>query len=370
MKVLYTNFHKSENINGHVTYVRLLVEGLSDRCGFFVASPGGSALNRAVESVDGVNIFNVDYSARVYKMIPSLIKIRKLVVKNGIDIVHVNGSSDHRIVAIAIMFLKNKPKVVLTKHNSKPIRYISGLIKRIIGMDGVIAVCSSSERMVRESVYKSLKILKIENGVDTDFFSPSGEKWSVEGWREKQGLVGKIVIGSNAGTSRYKGWINMLRALAALGVEERARFHVAVAGGEIGLEEMEEIKVLGLESQFTYAGMLSDVRDFVRSIDIGFVLSYEVETISFACREMMSCGKPVIVTNYAGLPDNVNENENGWIVPVGDVEAISKILLSIANNEVDVNEMGGKAREKAVKGFGMENFVLETEGFYKRVLKG
>jgi hypothetical protein len=41
-----------------------------------------------------------------------------------------------------------------------------------------------------------------------------------------------------------------------------------------------------------FEGLLADVRLAIAACDAGFVLSYAVETILIACRDMMAVGKP------------------------------------------------------------------------------
>lgn len=103
----------------------------------------------------------------------------------------------------------------------------------------------------------------------------------------------------------------------------------------------------------------------VAAFDIGFVLSWRVETISFACREMMSMGKPVIVTRHAGLPENIHDHRDGWVVPVREPQAIAKLLQRVLDGEVALDEMGNQARQKSLREFGLAPFVDATERVYE-----
>src|SRR5690606_31393217 len=96
------------------------------------------------------------------------------------------------------------------------------------------------------------------------------------------------------------------------------RVRIVVAGAPPRQDLWDEVAACGLAGQVSYAGRLEDVRPMLAALDAGFVLSYRVETISFACREMMAMGKPVIVTRHAGLPENVTDGVDGWIVPPRD----------------------------------------------------
>jgi hypothetical protein len=43
-------------------------------------------------------------------------------------------------------------------------------------------------------------------------------------------------------------------------------------------------------------GFTEDVREYIAAFDVGFMVSYAVESSSFACREMMSMARAVLVT--------------------------------------------------------------------------
>jgi L-malate glycosyltransferase len=116
------------------------------------------------------------------------------------------------------------------------------------------------------------------------------------------------------------------------------------------------------------AGFVEDVKSYIRAFDVGFVVSYAVETVSFACREMMAMGKPVIVTRYAGLPENIADGSDGWIVPPHDPPALAKTLAQILEERDALGAMGRRARAKAEREFSLHDFIDQTERVYLQQL--
>ncbi|VFS47348.1 glycosyltransferase [Budvicia aquatica] len=103
--------------------------------------------------------------------------------------------------------------------------------------------------------------------------------------------------------------------------------------------------------------------------DIGFVLSDAVETISFACREMMSAGLPVIVSDFGGLPENITPGMDGWVTPVGDETALAALLLEMsALSPTQLTEMKQQARGKAEREFGIESMIAQTHQVYTQIM--
>ncbi|MNI53113.1 D-inositol 3-phosphate glycosyltransferase [compost metagenome] len=99
------------------------------------------------------------------------------------------------------------------------------------------------------------------------------------------------------------------------------------------------------------------------------MLSYR-EALSFACREIMALGLPALVSNAGGLPENVTDGVDGWIVPVRDVAAMTDKLRFMLDHPDVVREMGARARETSLRDFNLERFAAATLDVYQRTLDG
>lgn len=98
MNVLYTNFHVSPNIGGHTTYISRLVCGLKDKHKIFMAVPGSSALYRTFQPIADVQVLDQAFPTKLAHMPAALKSLRRIFSEYEFDIVHVNGSADHRLV--------------------------------------------------------------------------------------------------------------------------------------------------------------------------------------------------------------------------------------------------------------------------------
>jgi colanic acid/amylovoran biosynthesis glycosyltransferase len=47
--------------------------------------------------------------------------------------------------------------------------------------------------------------------------------------------------------------------------------------------------------------------------------------------EAMALRRPVLTTYVAGIPELVKDQENGWLFPAGDAEALSDAMLDFMN---------------------------------------
>jgi len=236
------------------------------------------------------------------------------------------------------------------------------------GTDAVIAVSDYTYRALMTSAYRRCLLATVHNGVDIEHFSP----WPASAASaQRQRWVGErpvLLLGSNAGTAMYKGWMDLVEGLALLPPEQRAQVHLLIAGKPPQAVSQQRIAELGLSEQVHFSGLLADVRPAMAAIDAGFVLSWGVETISFACREMMAMGKPVLVSEYAGLPENIRPDADGWLVPVRDHAAIARMLVQLLQQRDELPAMGAAARQHAQAAFGLPRFVEHTEAVYNTLL--
>lgn len=370
MKLLFTNFHDGDG-GGHTTYVLALAAALAGRHQVMVAAPPGSRLLREAARLEGVQLRAQPFPNGLNRLAArwrACRQLRQLLREQAFDLVHVNGSADHRLVMAARRGLARRPRIVLTKHNSKPMRGIGHWWRARRGTDQVIAVCDYTRRALTASPYRRCRLATVHNGVDTEHFSPWPPLAAQPERRRHLGDQPVLLLGSNAGTALYKGWTDLVEALALLPLPQREQVHLLIAGRPPSAAVQGRIAELGLDGQVHFPGLLDDVRPAIAALDAGFVLSWDVETISFACREMMAMGKPVLVSEYAGLPENIRPGVDGWCVPPRDRPAMAKLLLQLLQTRAELPAMGAAARQHAERDFGLARFVERTEAVYRQLL--
>lgn len=104
---------------------------------------------------------------------------------------------------------------------------------------------------------------------------------------------------------------------------------MVVAGDPPSERVMTQVRELGLQEwQVVFPGLVADVRGILSACDVVFVLSYS-KASSYACCEAMAMGLPALVSDAGGLPENLRDGIDGWVVPVGNVEALAQRLRAV-----------------------------------------
>lgn len=368
MKILYTNFHP-RNGGGHVTYILNLARGLALEHEVTIATPPTSRLYRYGAALAGVKVAGMTYTSRIGAWKRERAAMRALLDAGNFDIIHVNGSSDHRLVMLATLGMRKRPRIVFTKHNDHPLNSIGQWLRARLATDQAIAVSRYVADLLAHSPYERCGVSTVYHGIDTDFFSPPSASLTA-GLRERlfgADAGGKLVLGSSGGTDFDKGWLDLVAGIASLPAQQRDQIRVLVAGDPPNEAKMSRVRELGMEAYVVFPGLLDDVRPSLAACDVGFVLSYR-EALSFACREVMALGLPALVSRVGGLPENVVDGADGWIVPPKSPQAIAAVLAVMLSDRARVTRMGLAAREKAVREFSLAGFVNATLAVYRKVL--
>jgi len=97
-----------------------------------------------------------------------------------------------------------------------------------------------------------------------------------------------------------------------------------------------------------YHGTTDDIRKYIKKSDCIVLPSYR-EGLPKVLLEGMSMGKPLIATQTAGCNETIEEGRNGYLVPVGDAEALADAMSSFCQLDREkIEDMGRYSRQKAL----------------------
>ena len=88
-----------------------------------------------------------------------------------------------------------------------------------------------------------------------------------------------------------------------------------------------------------------------------FILPSLEEGFAMVQFQAMACGLPLICTTNTGGEDLITQNgEEGFVIPIREVEALKEKILYLYNNHDKCKEMGKKAKQKVEGGFTWEYY--------------
>ena len=173
-------------------------------------------------------------------------------------------------------------------------------------------------------------IVPVPLGVDTAQFLPG----NMDRWQHDAGPFIFAFVGS---ATEIKGFDTILSAIDILLKEGNLNFEFWVAG------HMEETVSRG--PRFKPLGMLShkDLSHVLRLAHC-LVMPSRFNSVELVVLEALASGIPVIVSEMVGAKQVVVDGENGFIIAVGDVAALSSRMRLLAQNRIRAARMGAAAR--------------------------
>lgn len=246
---------------------------------------------------------------------------------------------------------------------SFPVAAATWLLERpvpwVFGKTPTVAVSGSTrEDLVRRGMAAD-GVEVIPNGLDLDRF-----RVAPEGDRFEEPTV--LYLGR---LKRYKGVDLVIRAVAALrAAGEPARLLVAGKGTHEGALRALAGE-LGVADGVDFLGFIDEERKrelFSRSWV--HVLASPKEGWGIANMEAAASGTPTVASDAPGLRESVLDGETGFLVPHGDVSALSGAIRRILDDPSLRDRLGHRARRFA-EGFSWDASADAMEGFLQRVVR-
>ena len=112
-----------------------------------------------------------------------------------------------------------------------------------------------------------------------------------------------------------------------------------------------------------FLGKQDHVERLLPQADV-LLLPSEHEAFGLAALEAMACGVVPVATRTGGVGELITDGEDGFLEPVGDVEAQSGRVLSLLGNGAKFQRMSQAARNTAQTRFCTELIIPQYEKVY------
>jgi L-malate glycosyltransferase len=93
-----------------------------------------------------------------------------------------------------------------------------------------------------------------------------------------------------------------------------------------------------------------------------------MESFGLAALEAMACSVPTIGTRVGGVPELIQDQHNGLLFEVGDIDAMASAAISLLSDEHRLKTMAAAARKTAQDRFCASRIIPEYEAYYERVI--
>ncbi len=188
-----------------------------------------------------------------------------------------------------------------------------------------------------------------------------------DGWRRARKQGGRITLGAIGRLVPHKRHSDLLHALKRLSGEGYDAGLVIAGNGRLR-GSLEELSIeLGIRDRVTFTGEFDRLEDVMAQFDI-FVLTSASESQCMPITESMAYGKPVVASNFGGIPDFVEDGVTGFLVPLEDEAKLVEALKTLLDNPSLREDMGRRGRERYVERYTPERVADAVEEVYERLL--
>jgi glycosyltransferase involved in cell wall biosynthesis len=126
---------------------------------------------------------------------------------------------------------------------------------------------------------------------------------------------------------------------------------------------------LMIDQAVVFTGIRKDVFDLLQLSDI-FVLPTQIrEGLGVALIEAMAVGLPVIGTGIGGIPEVIEDGENGFLVSPGSSEQLAEALKKLVNDQALRTVMGHRGRKIYEEKFTLPRMIRQIETLYDHFLE-
>jgi len=303
-------------------------------------------------------------------------KIAEVAFYERLDVVHAHYAIPHALSAmLARQMLEDKCserrcfRIATTLHGTDITvvgadRGMQDVVRLAINKsDGVTAVSGYLRDETRRMFSPKKDISVIPNFVDTSIFNRKPDP----GLRSNLGLgSGKIVIHiSNFRPVKCIG--DIVQVFHALTTQTDVTMLFVGDGPERSGAET-RVRELGIADRVRFLGKIDDIVPLLSIADL-MLMPSNAESFGLAALEAMACGVPVVATDAGGFPEFIESGLHGYLLPPGDIAAMTEKALLLLTDELLHNRFA-EASVRRAGGFETARLVEQYEAFYSGLLEG
>jgi len=300
-------------------------------------------------------------------ILPEVIKIYFVIKTHHVDIVHINTNIISGVGAIIASKIAGVHCVCHIRQTRKLIRREKILARWV---DKIIVLNKDVYHLYKKDISES-KLRIVYDGIEVDIrrvneFAGSRvrEEFNLDS-HPLAGVIGRIVEG--------KGQKEFILAAKEV-LKTKADVKFIIVGDAKGddskyyKEVKELVKKENLDNHIIFTGWRDDINDIVSALDIFVFASTFPEGFGLTVIEAMALKKPVVATDIPGPRDIVVDGKTGFLVPPGDIKAMTEKIIYLLDNPDVAKKMGECGRKRVEQYFDIKKAVEKIEKIYGEVL--
>lgn len=300
-------------------------------------------------------------------------KMAEVARNVNLDILHVHYAVPHATCAyLALQILNaqngNLPKIITTLHGTDITlvgadpSFFDITQFSIRASDGITAVSKYLADETKEVFKIENEIRVIHNFFDGTRFKPSLSICQ----RSEFANDDEFLLMHVSNFRPVKRTLDVLDIFEKVSSKVPAKL-ILVGEGPDTILARRQITRKNLSDRVIFLGNQSRVEAVLPCADL-FLMPSEEESFGLAALEALACGVPVIGTSGTGLVEVIENEKDGFLLPVGDTTSMSQKALELLGDSNKLKEFKNNAAKLVSKKFAADKIVSEYEKYYEEVL--
>jgi glycosyltransferase involved in cell wall biosynthesis len=332
-----------------------------------VAHPDGELRRRAAEGLDLIPI-----APRTEMDLSAAWKFSRLLKRLQPDVIHAHDPHGVAMASLALSLgagsaaAGTPPALVASRRVDFHLKGNSFSRWKYRQVDCFIAASEAIRRMLVGDGVDEARTVTVHEGIDVDHVVAAPAVNVHEAFFLPHGAP---VVGNVAALVPHKGQRYLIEA-AHLVVQQLpdARF-VILGEGELREHLEKQVHEHHLEKHVLLPGFRTDVLGCIKGFDL-FAMSSVTEGLGTSLLDAMACARPIVATTAGGIPEIVQDEVNGLLVPPRDHHALAAAIVRVLKDRDLRQRMGDAGFARVSERFTVERMVEQTAGAYANLERG
>ncbi len=299
-------------------------------------------------------------------MIALASKIAEVTKRANLDLVHVHYAVPHAVSAfLARQLVKDKHLPIITTLHGTDITVVGhepqfyDITRFSIEESDMVTAVSRSLKEETERIFKTSKDIEvIYNFVNPEEY----HRLHVPELKTRYAGLGEKILIHISNFRPVKRLQDVADVFARVNSKVPCRL-LMVGDGPEGPSIHKYIESQGLADRVYFLGKQERVVELLSISDL-CLLTSEKESFGLAALEAMACGVPVIASRTGGLPEIIKDGETGYLLPVGNIEAMADKAVNILTEQNMWSRMSKQGVIHSLDNFHIDRVVLDYEQCY------
>ena len=205
----------------------------------------------------------------------------------------------------------------------------------------------------------------IYNGVDQSIFHPMDQKQIRRDLGIAENALVLLFVANNAKDNIYKDYQTIDNSIRLLAEHHPNQKIVFICIGSTA----EDYAIANISIH--YIPFMKDTKQIAKYYSAAdlYLHAAKADNCPLVILEALSCGVPVIATGVGGIPELINENETGYLIPSGDSQQMTERIIHLLDHPEKLRQMKNAAFEEARVRFSLQNMATQYVRFYEQIME-